>query len=96
MKVDYVEYVLGTNQHGVEILIIRMEHDKPFRKPKTVVNLLTNVTVGKGKQILMHHVCSVSTMSTCSTHDMSFEISFFNKSRNFQKNIMKITGQCFS
>ena len=80
LKVDYVEHVLVANQHDVEILIRIMEHNKPFRKPKTVGKLLTNLSVGKVKHMLTHHLWSVATMSACSLRDMSFEISFLNKS----------------
>ena len=96
LTLKHVECALGANHDGLENLIRKMEHDRPFCKPQIIENLLSNVSTGKGKHIVMHHAWSDLFMSTCSIRDVNFEISFLDKSGKEQRDHMQATGQCFS
>ena len=96
LTLKYVEYTLGANHNGLENLIRKMEHDRPFCKPQIIDNLLSNVSTGKGKHIVIHHAWSDLFMSTYSIRDMNFEISFLDKSGKEQRDHIQVTGQCFS
>ena len=51
LKINYIEYVLGADHNGLDNLIRRMEHDRPFRKLEILEIILTSVSVGRVKHV---------------------------------------------
>ena len=77
-------------------MLRRFEYDESFNTPSVVVNLITNISSGKGNNVYIYHVWSNNIYVCMRIRDMCFEIYFSRKLGHVEDTRYQITGQFFN